>query len=568
MKKTRKALLMIGIALAVVLLAAGCAGHDRPAPQNSNEPRTPAEPDGPVDGGATDRSDPDAPKTIESKQIIAFDCRFSTMDAAEPGALGNHIYALQAKLENGAVKGTYQVVDTGEERAFRAGHTFLNEVQGLAEAYDLAQYNGHDYTVAGLPGEYGARLEVRYASRESIVAYDNQDNFLSWGAMNELLKLFERGAATTPTVLSLSVETQYGSEVLTNGCGDLRYPVYRLNAEGHDALSAALAAMNEMRLDGASGELDHFRSTGRGQLYYRTDAFVTRADSEVVSFYERTARYESADWEMPMTEVETHNLDARTGKELSFRDVFRDLEYLPSLLLMEFENAYPQQRFYDEAVDFIRQSIEGDDGNVCFALGYGCVHIFANEYFLNGEPGGQHVTLSYVLDPAQVRAFYTTAPYRWLIPVDDGTTYWRSDISECFRIKSWIGADTEDVIWEVMLDGRDEGAYVEPFYGRAPECWLACTYGRYFIYLRVPTGDVQMLTQVYEISEHGVSKRSYDPLGVALRADTPLDPEEMRMNMNEPIFTRSVTMLPYGTFRLGDGGLPEPVGGVYGLDGN
>ena len=49
--------------------------------------------------------------------------------------------------------------------------------------------------MAGIPNEYGAQLKVQYASGESIYANDNQDNFLTLEAMNELLKLFERGAA-------------------------------------------------------------------------------------------------------------------------------------------------------------------------------------------------------------------------------------------------------------------------------------------------------------------------------------------------------------------------------------
>ena len=153
-----------------------------------------SEDDDPIDGGATDNSDTNAPKSIEST-IISFDCRFSTMDVAEPGKLGNHIYLLQAKLENRGVKGMYQVRDTGEEHSFRASQNFLGEVQNPVAIYDLAQHNGHNYTVAGLPNEYGAQLNVKYASCESIYAYDNQDNFLTMEAMNELLKLFERGAA-------------------------------------------------------------------------------------------------------------------------------------------------------------------------------------------------------------------------------------------------------------------------------------------------------------------------------------------------------------------------------------
>ena len=124
-------------------------------PHVCNPPHS--EDDGPIDGGATDNSDLNAPKSIES--------------------------------------GMYQVRDTGEKLSFRVSQKFLVEVQILVATYSLAQYNGHDYTVAGLPDEYGAQLDVRYASRESIFANDNQDNFLPLEAMKELLNLFERGAA-------------------------------------------------------------------------------------------------------------------------------------------------------------------------------------------------------------------------------------------------------------------------------------------------------------------------------------------------------------------------------------
>ena len=162
-------------------------------PHLCNPPHS--EDDGPIDGGATDNSDLKAPKSIESTQIISFDCRFSTMDTDETEKPGNHIYQLHAKLENGAVQGIYQVRDTGETHSFRVSQKFLGEVQILVAIYSLAQYNGHNYTVAGLPDEYGAQLDVRYASRESIYANDNQDNFLPLEAMKELLNLFERGAA-------------------------------------------------------------------------------------------------------------------------------------------------------------------------------------------------------------------------------------------------------------------------------------------------------------------------------------------------------------------------------------
>ena len=511
-------LALIPLALAAAVIAAGCGGSTEFVKEAEGGPHTVAprsasaerggdggneEPDGPIDGGAVDNSDPNAPKTIESKQLISFDCRFSTVDAAEPGALGNHIYALQARLENGAVKGTYRILDTGEERPFRESHRFLEELRGLVSLYDLAQYNGRSYSVAGLPEDYGASLEVRYASGEHIYAADNQDNFLPWGAMNELIKLFERGAAVLPMAQDFSA---------TDAAAEL--------PGTHEAL------------------------------------FVTRADSAAVSFY---ARDEGV--------FLTRSRDGQTGKELGFSDVFRDLDSLPGLLLMEFEKAYPDQSFYDDAQDFIRQSVEGEDGNISFALGYGFVHIFAGAYILNDAPDGYHITLSYQLYPDLVRPFYTASPSRWLIPLDYDTVYWRGDLSVGFRMRSFAFPESEEVLWVVTSEGGGAEPHEETFYGYPPECWLAHIDERDFIYLRVPAGDISISTRIYEVTEQAVTKRTYDTLDLAIRADTPLNPNEVRMNLNEPVFTPVMMLLPYGTYRIETNGLPELAEEAYALDG-
>lgn len=299
------------VLLAPAVLLSGCADGHQPAPQTQGEPG-----DDPGDGYRDDQSDPDAPKTVTSKQIVSFDCWCSTLDDAEPGAVGNHIYRLRAKLENGAVKGTYEVRDAEEERSFRESHSFLSQIYELVERYDVAQYNGHRVEVHGLPGDYGVDLHIQFASGESISAYDNQDCILPYNFINELLRLFERGVAKPPVVLPLSAATQMEREVYPGGSGEMCRPVYLLDEAGYDPLSAALAALNEQWRDGAAGEMDYFRSAARGALFYRAEPFVTRSDSQVVSFYERITRYESADWESALTSVQTHNLDAATGREL------------------------------------------------------------------------------------------------------------------------------------------------------------------------------------------------------------------------------------------------------------
>ena len=144
------------------------------------------------DGATRNESVSHAPKSVASTQIVSFECWFSSLDLCDSDVIGNHIYSLRAKMENGAVKGTYQVVDTGENVLFRQSHSFMRTLQSFASKYDLAQYNGIICNTEGLPPDYGVRLNVRYVSGEKIYASDNQDNFLTREAMEELVYLFKR----------------------------------------------------------------------------------------------------------------------------------------------------------------------------------------------------------------------------------------------------------------------------------------------------------------------------------------------------------------------------------------
>lgn len=569
-------LILIPLALVSVLLTGGAA--NRPYSDTDVEVEVDGSTD-PGDGYTKDASNPNAPKTIQLKQIIEFSCWFSTVDDAEPGVLGNHIYQLKAKLVNGAVKGSYKVRDKDEERSFRKGHKFLNEIYELVDRYEITQLNGHNIKVKGLPGEYGVNMDIRFASGEHLYVYDNQDCVLPYDFMSEVVKLFENGAAVTPTALNFSVATDYRSDEVNGGWAEVSYPVYTLGCltsegdlvqpDGYSALAEAVMQINDAAAESASAAWDCFGTASQEQkLHVLTETFVTRTDSEVISFYERTRRYEDEDQQNEYIEIKTHNLDARTGKELKFSDVFRNMEYLPSLLLMEFEKAYPGQTFYDEALDFIRQSVESDDGNICFALGYGCVHIFADEYVLNDVPGGQHITLSYVLNPDQVKAWYTIEPKRWITPLDYDTIYWRSDISTGFQMHSFVSPEGEDVLWVVAVEGGDTDAYEEKLYGRTPDCWLIHANGHDFIYQRVPTGDESMLTHVYKVTQQGVVRiTNKKPLGLAIKSDTTLNPDCLCMSLDISIYSRAVQMLPYAAYRVRDTGLPEMISDVYDLDG-
>ena len=95
------------VAVAVVLT--GCARQTPPSVAEA-------------DGGVQNDTSYDAPKTIESTQIIAFRCDFSAFNRAEEDTrLAGRAYQLEAKLENGAVKGSYYAHTRydGERETFR-----------------------------------------------------------------------------------------------------------------------------------------------------------------------------------------------------------------------------------------------------------------------------------------------------------------------------------------------------------------------------------------------------------------------------------------------------------------
>ena len=371
------------VAVAVVL--AGCA---RQTPSEVVE----------ADGGVQNDTSYDAPKTIESTQIIAFRCDFSAFAiSAEDTRLANHAYKLEAVLENGAVKGSYYAYTRydGERKTFRASHKFMNDLQQVVAEHDLAQHNGLSYRVSGLPEGYGATLSVTYASGESIHASNNQSCFLSIDAMEAL---FYAQIEPYPTPLDLSIAEEFTMEDV-NGCFlSIRYPVLTLghphwdgtyrNGQGHDALDAALDAYNmEIRMDQEAmlkytlrPAAEQMTGDGTLELYSLTDVYVTRSDDRVVSFYEAMTQYTGLIPEQQFRRA--FNFDAKTGKKLAFADVFTDVNDLPDLLAEVFAAADPSLDSADELAAKIGVSIQEADGIVCFALakGFGGLFVADNDF--------------------------------------------------------------------------------------------------------------------------------------------------------------------------------------------
>lgn len=169
----------------ILLMTMGFSGCKLPARETDD-----------IDGGVkTYNSGEDSPKVIESTEIVSFKCEFSLIAAVleEESELDGRVYTLEAEMDNGTVTckmDWYGRESSSVPREFTADASFMTSLQEIVSKYDFAQHNGYISKVSGLPQMYGAKLDIGYASGESIYAYDNQDCFLSFEAMKELVELF------------------------------------------------------------------------------------------------------------------------------------------------------------------------------------------------------------------------------------------------------------------------------------------------------------------------------------------------------------------------------------------
>ena len=147
------------------------------------------------DGYEVTRSGEDAPKEIQSKDILSFELEFSTLNMTdavcgiEPGE-----YKYKANLSGEAViveVESYPHSVQALRLSASLDKTFLSRVQEIADRFNVARFNGVYHEVAGLPDFCGAQICVRYASGEIIMAFDNQDMFLDFEMLSEYKKLFE-----------------------------------------------------------------------------------------------------------------------------------------------------------------------------------------------------------------------------------------------------------------------------------------------------------------------------------------------------------------------------------------
>lgn len=153
-------------------------------------------------GGLRDRSW-DAPKTIQSKEILRFECEFSFNERQEEGYF-YFIAGIEAGDRTALCRmAGYDGFTETLALEFETPLDALKDLQMLADQHQLARYNGIDRHTSGLPDRYGSRLLIDYASGERVYAYDNSSRFIDHRAQKAIHDRFlelasESGALVSP----------------------------------------------------------------------------------------------------------------------------------------------------------------------------------------------------------------------------------------------------------------------------------------------------------------------------------------------------------------------------------
>lgn len=375
----------------------------------------------------------------------------------------------------------------------------------------------------------------------------------------ELIDLTVRENATFDNMDGCFIETR--CDLLEAGYPD--WDGEMLSAESYPALAETLEQYNYDTLSWQEDEYAHLMETAsygqEEEIYFYHDAFVTRNDTQVVSFYEHISLYDG--W---MGQYwKTKNIDTETGKVLTVKDVFTVPEELPALLT---EALIEKDPFLEGAVDLeeiIATSLETEDMDVCFALSYGSVHFFFAEYLLENYFVGDHIVLSLSDYPELVKEPYRLSPESYMLQLEYNTDFLTED--GALLNMSWMldGEWSESILWNMIVDGE---VYTEEFYGYAPQsCYLIHTGDSDYIYLQEPAGDISMVTDIYEIGFSGLEKIGDLPL--AMHSTVNLNPERLLLDINDILFADGIILVPYGMYRVGSDGMPVLLEDTFGLTG-
>lgn len=133
----------------------------------------------PVCGSVIDKTNPNAPKVIRSKDIAEFRTLFHLYTRKTVG--GKHRFAFSVKTDD---NGVFKATEEYSAVACVADKTLTEGLQVVIDKNKLALKNGVYKIVAGLPPEYGeCMLCVKYASGETLNFTVNNDPNARWAEM-------------------------------------------------------------------------------------------------------------------------------------------------------------------------------------------------------------------------------------------------------------------------------------------------------------------------------------------------------------------------------------------------
>ncbi len=133
--------------------------------------------DYPETGGITDYTNPNAPKEIQSKNIVEFSTSFFAFDKYDRD-IGS-IYDVKI-VDNENHEHVFTINGRYEHEMIVDDQVFV-QIQEIIDQYELVKWNGLGKVTAGLAPEYGPwRLHVLYDSEEELSFYENGEPEADW----------------------------------------------------------------------------------------------------------------------------------------------------------------------------------------------------------------------------------------------------------------------------------------------------------------------------------------------------------------------------------------------------
>lgn len=181
--KYRKYMVMVLSAVLAAGVLAGCTAK----PEEPGKPEESESSEEPITGGNTRYVDPDAPSSIESKEITSFSASFY-MDGPFFSDIGNGYFDYSITAEDGKY---ILSEDRYYDYSTETGGEVLQEVQEIIDKYSLVKRNGLYDVTDGIDPAYGpASLDVYYASGERLHFYADSSPEEEW--KQAFRKLFDR----------------------------------------------------------------------------------------------------------------------------------------------------------------------------------------------------------------------------------------------------------------------------------------------------------------------------------------------------------------------------------------